>query len=134
MHWAIIGKISFHIGNRLKWGVGEWVWFVPHTAVRFEWCNPQKILQFLFSFKLGKFILLFIFLKNWQSDYKLGPLQTYCVWKTLRATLRATFKNAKISLWIGIIWNCSLRTTLKIPVLNLYINWENLCPNLSVIW
>ena len=29
---SIIGKILLHIGNWLKQGVGEQVWFVPHTA------------------------------------------------------------------------------------------------------
>ena len=66
----MVGKILLHIRNRAKRGVGEQVWFVRDTAVQSTaWCNRRKILQFLFSFKLGKFKLLyeyehFFFLKT----------------------------------------------------------------------
>ena len=61
---------------------------------------------------------------------------------TLRSPDRVTFKNLKVSLWIGnnlevSLWvrkNLEVKSktnTQKIPVLNLWMNWEKLCPNLS---
>ena len=45
---------------------------------------------------------------------------------------RATFKNPKISLLIGKNLEVQLKTnTQKILALNLRMDWENLCPNLS---
>ena len=45
---------------------------------------------------------------------------------------RATFRNPKISLFIGKNWEVHPHTnTQKIPILNQWMNWKNLCPNLS---
>ena len=52
-------------------------------------------------------------------------------WK-LTSPARATFKYPKISWLIG--KNLELQpniNTQKIPILNLWMNWKNLCPNLS---
>ena len=50
----------------------------------------------------------------------------------MRSLARATFKNPKISLLIGKNLEVQPNTnTQKIPTLNIWMNWENLCPNLS---
>ena len=53
-------------------------------------------------------------------------------WEKLRSSARATFKNLRISLLIGKNWEVQPKTnTQKIPILNLWMNLENVCPNLS---
>ena len=50
----------------------------------------------------------------------------------MRSLTGATFKNSKISLLIGKNLEVQPKTnTQKIPTLNLWMNWENLCSNLS---
>ena len=53
-------------------------------------------------------------------------------WVKLQSPEKATFKNPKISLWI---WkNLEIQpkiNTQKIPILNVWMNWEKSCPNLS---
>ena len=44
--------------------------------------QAQEKFAIFILFKLGIFIL-FLFLKTWQFNHKLGPLQTYCAWKTI---------------------------------------------------
>ena len=52
--------------------------------------------------------------------------------RKMRSLARATFKNPKISLLIGKNLEVQPKTnTQKIPTLNLWMNWENLCSNLS---
>ena len=53
-------------------------------------------------------------------------------WKKLRSPARARFKNPKIPWLIGKNLEMQLNTnTQKIAILNLWMNWKNLCPNLS---
>ena len=53
-------------------------------------------------------------------------------WEKLRNPVRATFKHLKISLLIGTKLKFQPRIdTQKIPILNLWMNWGNVCPNLS---
>ena len=53
-------------------------------------------------------------------------------WEKSRSPARATVKNPKISLLIGKNLEVQPKTnTQKIPILNLWRNWENLCPYLS---
>ena len=50
----------------------------------------------------------------------------------MRSLARATFKNPKISLLIEKNLKVQPKTnSQKIPALNLWMNWENLCHNLS---
>ena len=50
----------------------------------------------------------------------------------LRSPTRATFKNLKISSLIGRKLKFQHKVnTQKIRILNLWMNWGNLCPNLS---
>ena len=52
--------------------------------------------------------------------------------KKSRSPATATFKNYKISWLIGKNLEVQPNTnTQKIPILNLWMHWENLCPNLS---
>ena len=53
-------------------------------------------------------------------------------WEKLGSSARATFKNLRISLLIGKNWEVQPKTnTQKIPILNLWMNLENVGPNLS---
>ena len=53
-------------------------------------------------------------------------------WEKLGSSARATFKNPTTSLLIGKNWEVQPKTnTQKIPILNLWMNWENVCLNLS---
>ena len=53
-------------------------------------------------------------------------------WGKLRSPARVTFKNPKISWEIRENLEVKPKTnTQKIPILNLWMNWENICPNLS---
>ena len=53
-------------------------------------------------------------------------------WEKLGSSARATFKNLRISLLIGKNWEVQPKpNTQKIPILNLWMNLENVCPNLS---
>ena len=53
-------------------------------------------------------------------------------WEKLKSPARATFKNPKISLWIGKNVEVQPKTnTQEIPILNLRMNWKYLCPNLG---
>ena len=53
-------------------------------------------------------------------------------WEKLGSSARATFKNLRISLLIGKNWEVQPKTnTQKIPILNLWMNLENVCANLS---
>ena len=50
----------------------------------------------------------------------------------MRSLARAIMKNPKISLLIGKNLEVQPKTnTQKIPTLNLWMDWEKLCPNLS---
>ena len=50
----------------------------------------------------------------------------------MRSLARAILKNPKISLLIGKNLEVQPKTnTQKIPTLNLWMDWEKLCPNLS---
>ena len=50
----------------------------------------------------------------------------------MRSLARATSKNPKISLLIEKTLEVKTKTnTQKIPTFSLWMNWENLCPNLS---
>ena len=50
--------------------------------------------------------------------------------KKLRSPARATFKNPKISWLTGKNLEIQPTTNIqKIPILNLWMNWKNLCPN-----
>ena len=52
-------------------------------------------------------------------------------WEKLESPARATFKNPKLSLLNGKIFEVQPKTnTQKMPILNLWINWENVCPNI----
>ena len=52
-------------------------------------------------------------------------------WEKLGSPARATFKNPKLSLSNGKIFEVQPKiSTQKIPILNLWMNWENFCPNL----
>ena len=52
----------------------------------------------------------------------------------MKSLARATLKNSKISLLIGKNSEVQPKTnTQKIPPLNLWMDWENLCPNVSFI-
>ena len=53
-------------------------------------------------------------------------------WEKMRSPDRATLKNPKIFLQIGKNLEVQPKAnTQKIPILNLWMNWEKLCPNLS---
>ena len=53
-------------------------------------------------------------------------------WEKLGSPARATLKNTKISLLVGKNLEVQPKdNTQKIPILNLWGNCENLCPNLS---
>ena len=59
----------------------------------------------------------FIFFKNWEKS---------------SSPTRAIFKNFTLSLSNGKTLKVQPKTnTKKIPILNLWMNWENFCPNLS---
>ena len=50
----------------------------------------------------------------------------------MRSLARATLKNPKMSFLIGKNLQVQPKTnTQKIPTLNLWMDWESLCPNLS---
>ena len=53
------------------------------------------------------------------------------IWKKLRSPARATLKNPKISLLIRKDQRQPKTNTQKITNLDLWINWQNVCPNLS---
>ena len=88
----MIGKTLLKIGKNPGKSRCTQVWFVPNYLVRSEGqCNPRKIYKFFISFRLRNSFKLFqtlqltktcyinkkiIFVKNWQFNYKLGPLQT----------------------------------------------------------
>ena len=63
--------------------------------------------------------LFFIFFLNWEKSRSPD-------------TAKSTFQNPKISSLIGRTWKYSLGATQKIPVLNLWMNWDNLCPKFTV--
>ena len=78
-----------------------------------------------------------------ESTYFMDGLQAYIQktqffifftnWEKLRSPIRATFKNPKMYLLIGKNVEVQPKTnTQKIPILNLWMNWENSCPNLSL--
>ena len=53
-------------------------------------------------------------------------------WGRLRMSAKTTFKNHKTTLLIGKNLEVRPKTnTQKFPILNLWMNWENVCPNLS---
>ena len=53
-------------------------------------------------------------------------------WGKLRRSPTATFKNPKTTLLIGKNLEVQPKTnTQKFPILNLWMTWKNVCPNLS---
>ena len=54
-------------------------------------------------------------------------------WEKLRSPTKATFENSNFQFpgQLGKLWQQSLRPAFKSVSFNLWMNWENLCPNLS---
>ena len=99
----------------------------PQNLIKYENNRASKIPISQLISELGK-----TWKFNLGSSSKIPSfLFFFMIWKKLRSPARARLKNPKISLLIRKDQRQPRINTQKITILDLWINWQNVCPNLS---